>query len=128
MGFRKDAYAKIWKINKPEGKKFAEVELSISKKNKDSGQYETTFSSKFVRFVGTAYGQIDTIKEGDRIKISSCDVESWFNKETGKGGFTFVVFGFEAADGGTSGGNASKGNAAKSVDVACDDDEEEDPF
>ncbi len=123
MGFRNDAYAKIWKIAKPDGKKYAEVELSISRKNKETGQYETTFSSKFVRFLGTAYTKIDSICEGDRIKISSCDVESWYNKESGKGGFTFLVFGFEPA-------NAGEQSSTKSDPKPADEipDEEEDPF
>ena len=51
MGFRDGAYATVWEIT-DEGK-YASVRLSISRKDKQSGEYKTDFNS-IVRFVGDA--------------------------------------------------------------------------
>lgn len=121
MGFKNNSWAKIWDIKKPEGKRFAEVELSVSKK-KDDG-YITTFSSKFVRFIGTAFNQIDTIKSGDRIKLSEVDVESWFNKEKGTGGNSFMVYAFEKSDDTNDGANNAPTTSSNFNEVGGDDED-----
>ena len=50
MGFRKDSYASVWSVE-PKSERFANVRLSITRKNKDTGEYETSFSG-FVGFAG----------------------------------------------------------------------------
>jgi hypothetical protein len=53
---------------------YAVVSVSSSKKNKQSGKYDTDFSSKYVRFVGDAYNCRP--QKGQRIKIVDCGVSN----------------------------------------------------
>ena len=94
MGFRNNAYAKVWK-SEDKGN-YSVVELSTSKKNKQTDQYETDFSSKFVRFIGKAH--VD-ISDGVRIKLTEVEVTNSYNKETKQAYTNFLVYGFENADG-----------------------------
>lgn len=94
MGFRNNAYAKVWK-SEDKGN-YSVVELSTSKKNKQTDQYETDFSSKFVRFIGKAH--VD-ISDGARIKLTEVEVTNSYNKETKQAYTNFLVYGFENADG-----------------------------
>lgn len=101
MGLRiSDTYAKIWNIDRKE--KYSVVELSVSKKNKETGQYETDFSSKFVRFVGNAHQQLINMQGDERIKIKSGDVSNHYDKEKKITYTNYVVFEFELADGSQS--------------------------
>lgn len=52
MGFRNGAYATIWEV-KPVSDTNTKARISVSRKNKQTGQYETDFSG-FVEFIGTA--------------------------------------------------------------------------
>lgn len=72
MGFRTDAYATIWEIQNKG--KYSVVSMSTSKKNKDTNQYETDFSSKFVRFIGRANDAITGLQKKDRVKLKNIDV------------------------------------------------------
>ena len=94
MGFRNNAYAKVWKAE--DKGNYSVVELSTSKKNKQTDQYETDFSSKFVRFIGKAH--VD-ISDGVRIKLTEVEVTNSYNKETKQAYTNFLVYGFENADG-----------------------------
>lgn len=51
MGFRNGAYATIWEV-KPVSDTNTKARISVSRKNKQTGQYETDFSG-FVEFIGT---------------------------------------------------------------------------
>ena len=51
--FSVGAYIKIWNVTNKGN--YSEVECSSSKKNNQTQQYETDFSSKFVRFIGNAH-------------------------------------------------------------------------
>lgn len=95
MGLHVGAYAKVWAIKKPEGKNYYQMEMSISKKNAD-GEYQTDWSDRFVRAVGTAAKQVDSgkIKEGDRVQIGSCDVTNFYSKEKEKTYVTYTIFEF----------------------------------
>lgn len=98
MGLRiSDTYAKIWNIDRKE--KYSVVELSVSKKNRTTDQYETDFSSKFVRFVGNAHQQLINMQGNERIKIKSGDVSNHYDKEKRVTYTNYVVFDFELADG-----------------------------
>lgn len=97
MGFRQDAYAKVWR--KEDKGNYHVVQMSTSKKNKQSGQYETDFSSNFVRFIGTAHEQMKDLDDGARIKIGNCEVTNKYDKEAKKEYTNFLVFSFELADG-----------------------------
>lgn len=73
---------------------FTKVQLSISKKNKETGNYETDFSG-FVNFVGHAHNKAAKINEGDRVKIGNCDVTTKYNKDKKITYTNYAVFDFE---------------------------------
>lgn len=93
MGFRIDAYAKVWEVN--DKGNYSEARISISKKNKLTNEYETDFQSK-VRLVGQAHNC--RVKANDRIKIKACDVSTRYNKETGVTYTNYVIFEIETDD------------------------------
>lgn len=123
MGFSVGSYAKIWKVEDKDGK-YALCQISISSKNKNTKQYETTFSSN-VAFFGDAYRFKP--KAGQRIKITNCDVTNRvYVKPDGTKTypFAFSVFSYELQEelpnnGGNSSGNRS---APPSLYEVCDDD------
>lgn len=91
--FSNGSYATIW-ANEDKGN-YSVLEMTTSKKDKESGEYKTDFSSKFVRFVGQAHNKAKKYKldRQSRIKIESCGVtvepgnnNKWYTN--------FVVFDF----------------------------------
>lgn len=105
MGFRNGAYATIWEVKQGKGN-YTDVRLSISKKNKQTDQYETDFSG-FVRFIGTAHQNAGSLKEKDRIKIGDCEVTNSYSKEKNVTYTNYAVFSFENASGGNTNQNAA---------------------
>lgn len=106
MGFRQGAYAKVWRVE--DKGNYSVAQVSISKKNKDTNQYETEFQHNFVRLVGTAHDlgrNIEEVQGGTSIKITSCDVTNRYDKDKQKEFTNFVIFGFEFPD--NNNGNAS---------------------
>lgn len=93
MGFRVDSYAKVWEIENKGN--YSEAKISISKKNKQTNQYETEFQSK-VRLVGQAH--TCKVKANDRIKIKSCDVTNKYDKEKKITYTNYVIFEIETND------------------------------
>ena len=90
MGFRIDAYAKVWEVE--DKGNYSEAKISISKKNKQTNEYETDFQSK-VRFVGQAH--TCKVKANDRIKIKACDVSNKYDKEKKITYTNYVIFEIE---------------------------------
>ena len=98
MGFRKDAWATCWSVES-KSDTLTTVRLSISRKNKETSEYEEDFSG-FVSFYGTANaGKAASLKEKDRIKLGDVDVSAKYDKEKNKTFYTFKCFSFEKADG-----------------------------
>lgn len=99
--FSTDVWFKVWGVNNKGN--YAEVECTTSQKNKQTGSYETDFSSKFVRFVGNAFRK--SPQAGERIKVTSCGVQNVYEKD-GQRVYpknpTFVVFDFERDEGATA--------------------------
>lgn len=93
MGFRNESYAKVWEV-KNRAEKYTDAKISISKKNKQTGEYETDFSA-FVRFIGEAHKKAEEFTQGSRIKILICDTTNSYNKETKTTFWRCVVFDFE---------------------------------
>lgn len=134
MGFGAGRFAKIWNINKGTGN-FYVAEMSTSKKMKVNGQdviengkakYETDWSNKFVRLVGTAAKQAETIMPGDSRKIESCEVTNHWDKAKQVLYTNYTIFAF--AEDGAQTANSS-GNAflpENAIDNAID--KEELPF
>lgn len=92
MGFRKDGYAKVWKTTVYE--KYTLVELSTSKKNKQSGEYEVDFQHSFVKFIGQAHRDATSLTRGSRIKLGDCDVTRKYSKEKQREYIDFIVYDF----------------------------------
>ena len=91
--FSNDKFAKVWKIY-PKDKadqKYTDVQLSTSKKTKEG--YQTDFNDN-VRLIGEAEKKAAELEANDRIKILSCGVSNFYNKEKGKKYYTFCVFDF----------------------------------
>lgn len=106
MGFRKDAYCTVWSVD-PVSDVQTKARISISRKNKQTGEYEEDFSG-FVSFFGTAVAKkAATLKERDRIKLGDVDVRSKYDKAKNITYYNFNVYSFEvqnSAGGGRSGG------------------------
>lgn len=132
MGFRQGAYARVWSMD--DKGKFCTCRMSISRKNKKTGSYDTEFQDGYVRFVGTAYNMIKAIPISDKglnIKLASCDVTNYFERN-GKKYFNpqFTVFGFELADGESATPTGQAQNAYDPMEdlKSVSADEEELPF
>ncbi len=71
--------------------------ISISKKNKATNKYESTFESKFVRFVGDAH--LQKPMAGQKIKITNCGVQNVYYNRDGEKCYlknpSYCVFGYE---------------------------------
>lgn len=97
MGFRKDSFATVWSVE-PVSDTMTKARISISRKNRQTGEYENDFSG-FVGFVGTATAKkAATLKERDRIKLGDVDVTNRYDKEKNAAYTNFKVFAFETVD------------------------------
>jgi len=101
MGFTNGAYARIW--SKEEYEKFTTCQLSVSKKNKETGAYDVEFQDGYVTFIGKAHKAISEIGEipdnGLSIRLISTDTRNKYDKEKSKKYTNFLVFEFEIPDG-----------------------------
>lgn len=96
MGFRNNAIATVWKIKESDGEsKFRDVQISTSKRNKKTGDYESDFSG-YVRFVAKAVAGVENLKEKDRIILKNVDVSRRYDKERGREFINFTVFEWES--------------------------------
>ncbi len=94
MGFRTGAYAKVWEVT-PMSETSTKLRISISKKNKASGEYEQDFSG-FVLCVGsTAARNAARLNEGARIKIGDCDVSTKYDEQKKVTYTNYKMFSFE---------------------------------
>lgn len=93
MGFRNGAYATVWKVKAGKGN-YKEVQLSVSRKNKNTGEYQTEFSA-WVRFVGMANERAEQLEEKSRIKIEACDVTNSYDRGKRITYTNYTVFDFE---------------------------------
>lgn len=97
MGFRNGAYAKVWEVTSVSAT-HTKLKMSISRKNKQTDEYEDDFSG-FVSCFGTAVAaQAARLDNGARIKLGECDVSTSYNKEKKIGYTNFKLFSFESAE------------------------------
>ena len=118
MGFRQDAYARVWSVDNKGN--YSMARISISRRDKNTNTYTTDFQDGYVRLVGQAHNtlkemQIDE-KKGVSIKISSCEVTNVYTSPDGKVSYTphYTIFGLELQDGNKSGENVTANSAQKS--------------
>lgn len=94
MGFRKEAFATIWSVESTSDT-LTKARISISRKNKQTGEYDTDFSG-FVSFVGTAAAKKAAgLKEKDRIRLRDVDVTNKYDKEKNVTYTNYKIFSFE---------------------------------
>lgn len=128
MSFQNGSFAKIWEFT--DKGNYGVVSMSTSKKNKDTGAYDTDFQHKFVSVVGKAYEFAKTLsipKSGASVKITNCAVTNKYDAEKGVTYWNCAVFGMEDANsnGGPAPAAAPKTKkAAPSNQFAMDDDDE----
>ena len=142
MGFHAGAFAKVWSVD--DKGKYSIANVSISRKNKDTNEYEMEFQDGFVRLVGNAHTDMQDVeipKNGYSIKITSCDVTNKYDAEKKRTYTNYVIFGFEVPESNSSNKKAaaksaksasnSKAKSAKQKqkeadidDLAVDDDDE----
>lgn len=97
MGFRKESYATIWSVE-PVSDTLTKARISISRKNKQTGKYDTDFSG-FVSFVGTVSAKkAACLKEKDRIRLGDVDVTNKYDKDKNVTYINFKIFSFEIQD------------------------------
>ena len=97
MGFRKESYATIWTVESVSDT-LTKARISISRKNNQTGNYDTDFSG-FVSFIGTAAAKkAACLKEKDRIRLGDVDVTNRYDKEKNVTYTNFKVFSFETQD------------------------------
>lgn len=94
MGFRKESFATIWSVESVSDT-LTKARISISRKNKQTGDYDTDFSG-FVSFIGTAAAKkAACLKEKDRIRLGDVDVTTKYDKEKDVTYTNFKIFSFE---------------------------------
>jgi hypothetical protein len=113
MGFKNGGYAKVWAVE--DKGNYSVVELSSSKKNKETGGYDTDFSNKFVRFIGTAHKESSKLSRNDSIKLGDIEVTNKYDKEKNTTYTNYMVYSFEKSDG--RGDNNTKKDSNKKKDV-----------
>lgn len=124
MGFRTGAYATIWEVKQGNGN-YTDVRMNISKKNKQTNQYEVDFSG-YVRLIGTAHQRANTLKEKSKIKIGDCEVTNSYNKEKNVTYTNYAVFSFEdVTDSANNNATTQNNNGSINVPTGL---EEELPF
>lgn len=118
MGFRKGAYCTVWSVD-PVSDTVTKARVSISRKDKQTGEYVEDFSG-FVTFFGTATARkATTLKERDRIQLDEVDVGTKYDKAKNVTYYNFKVFSFDVVN--NTGNGNSGGNQPDSPQTNVDD-------
>lgn len=121
--FSTGSYAHIWKLE--DKGNYHVAQMSTSKKNNETGEYEKDWNDNFVRLVGTAHNQAKTLDMSKNVKIGRCGVSNNYSKEKNTTYTNYVIFNFEDNDSNTS-GNTQKSQTSKDdfMNVPAIDDDE----
>lgn len=111
--FKTGDYARVWEVT-PISDTLTKLNISTSRKNKQSGEYEKDFSG-FPVCVGTAAaGKASKLQKGDTIILGDVGVVNTRARNDGKGYYVdYKIFSFELADNDKKGGNSAAKPAAK---------------
>lgn len=127
MAFQNGAYAKIWEFT--DKGTYGQVSISTSKKNNNTGNYDTDFQHKFATVAGQAYEFMKGVKipsNGLSVKIGNCATSNKYSAEKKVTYWNCAIFALEdAANNGTSTKNASnskKSSSQKNYSEVEDDD------
>ena len=123
MGLKTNCYATTWEKKPYPSGKATDVRISVSKKNKQTDQYETEFSG-WCRFAGTANQKAASLVERSRIKITDFEVTNRYDKEKGTTYTNVTVWDFEPQTNHTGGQTA----AAPVPQAAAPSDDDTLPF
>lgn len=97
MGFRQNAFCTVWEVS-PISDTMTKGRISISRKNRDTGEYVQDFGG-FVTFVGTAAARKAlSLREKDRIQLIDVDVSNKFVRDKNTTYTDFKVFSFKTQD------------------------------
>ena len=122
MGFKQNAYARIFTYDAEQ--KYGTANITISRKNKTTNEYEVEFQDGFVRFIGEAHKKAVELglptkenydkktNKGVSIQITSCDVTNKYDSEKRKLFTNYLVYDFEIPDNSTPTNNKSKSEDA----------------
>ena len=117
----------FWKVQRvADNGKTCDVQISVSKKNKQSGEYETDFSG-FVKFCGENLVKFaQSLQEKDKIDIDSFELTNKYDKEKKVTYYNVSVFAAKKHeyDGNNSGGNnnsASNGDGFMNIPDGVED-------
>lgn len=104
IGFRNGAYATVWphrdkdgreRVVNPVSDRLTTARISISVKDRQTGEYRTEFSN-FVKFAGTAAAQkARTLKAKDRIQLIRVDYYQSPGRNEGEYYDNWMVYEFE---------------------------------
>ena len=117
MGFRVGSYATVWSVE-PKTDAWTKINITVSRKNKDTGEYDTEFRG-FVDCFGTAVAKkAAALTSGDRIKLGDIDVKTSYDKQKEISYTNFQLFNFELTSNESGDATAKKEpkKPAKSVD------------
>lgn len=124
MGFRTGAYCGLWEIEH-KSPRWAKVKISTSRKDPETGEYETDFTG-FVDFFGTACVQkLSRHKNGDRVILGDVEVTTKYDKENDIQYTNFKCFSFNEIEEGDNRSSPPK-KSGKSVDDGEIDPDEDD--
>lgn len=127
MGFRSGAYAKVWDVS-PVSDAVTTLRISISRKDKKTGDYVDDFSG-FIRVIGTAAAKnASLIKPGDRIRLGDVDVSTRYDRDKKVEYTTYKVFGFDNVSDNQSNSNVAGDVAGESILDEVDVDDQSLPF
>lgn len=117
MGFRVGSYATVWSVE-PKTDTWTKINITVSRKNKDTGEYDTEFRG-FVDCFGTAVAKkASSLTSGDRIKLGDVDVKTSYDKQKEILYTNFQLFNFELVsnESGETSAKQDVKKSAKSVD------------
>lgn len=129
MGFKNNAYAKVWAvINEKNDKGYhpPQLRISISRKDKESN-YVQDFG-EYVYLMGDCRKLVDDINVGDTVKLTSVDVSNHYDKDNRATYTYYKVWELEQLDKNENGSSNNSKTNTKVEDTTDDQSEEDLPF